>query len=152
MVCTSDTKRMAEHIALLIHQPCPDCGSSDALTINEDNSTKCFSCGVFKPGDSEQPPMIVMNNTNKTTPFIEGDYQALESRGIDEATCRKYRYQVGKHNGNKCHIANYYDIDGQKIAMLVKSSDAQGSLTTSLGRTYGLTLRLTLRLLSLKGK
>lgn len=60
--------------------------------------------------------MIVMDNTNKTTPFIEGDYQALESRGIDEATCRKYRYQVGNHNGNKCHIANYYDIDGQKIA------------------------------------
>ena len=116
MVCTSNTKRMAEPTALLNHQPCPDCGSSDALTINEDNSTKCFSCGVFKRGDSEQPPMIVMDNTNKNIPFIEGDYQALESRGIDEATCRKYRYQVGNHNGNKCHIANYYDIDGQKIA------------------------------------
>jgi len=60
--------------------------------------------------------MIVMDNTNKNFPFIEGSYQALESRGIDEATCRKYRYQVGYHNGNKCHIANYYDIDGQKIA------------------------------------
>lgn len=31
------------------HQPCPDCGSSDALAINEDGSSKCFSCGVFTP-------------------------------------------------------------------------------------------------------
>lgn len=31
------------------HQPCPDCGSSDALAVNEDGSSKCFSCGVFTP-------------------------------------------------------------------------------------------------------
>lgn len=31
-----------------IHQPCPDCGSSDALSINEDGSTKCFKCGVYR--------------------------------------------------------------------------------------------------------
>lgn len=39
--------------AVSIHQPCPSCGSSDALSINEDGSTKCYSCGEFKPGSSD---------------------------------------------------------------------------------------------------
>ena len=30
----------------LSHQPCADCGSSDALMINDDGSTYCFSCGT----------------------------------------------------------------------------------------------------------
>ena len=32
-----------------LHQPCPLCGSSDAVGINEDDSAKCFSCGEFMP-------------------------------------------------------------------------------------------------------
>ena len=31
------------------HQPCPECSSSDACSINEDGSAKCFSCGEFFP-------------------------------------------------------------------------------------------------------
>ena len=44
------------------HQPCPDCGSSDALCINEDRSTKCFSCGKFTP----KPKNIVPMSNNYT--------------------------------------------------------------------------------------
>ena len=33
------------------HLQCPDCGSSDALAVNEDGSSKCFSCGVFRPSE-----------------------------------------------------------------------------------------------------
>ena len=29
------------------HVACPKCGSSDAVSVNEDGSAKCFSCGVF---------------------------------------------------------------------------------------------------------
>ena len=32
-----------------LHQPCPLCGSSDAVGINADDSAKCFSCGEFMP-------------------------------------------------------------------------------------------------------
>ena len=31
------------------HLPCPACGSSDALSVNEDGSAKCFSCDKFFP-------------------------------------------------------------------------------------------------------
>ena len=31
------------------HLPCPSCKSSDALSLNEDGSAKCFSCDKFFP-------------------------------------------------------------------------------------------------------
>jgi len=33
-----------------IHQPCPDCGSSDALAQYDDLHTHCFSCGKTTQG------------------------------------------------------------------------------------------------------
>jgi len=35
------------------HQPCPDCGSSDALAMYDDDHTYCFSCGVYMEGGGE---------------------------------------------------------------------------------------------------
>ena len=32
-----------------LHKPCPVCNSSDACSINEDGSAKCFSCDEFFP-------------------------------------------------------------------------------------------------------
>ena len=29
------------------HKPCPECGGSDPVSINENGSAKCFSCGTF---------------------------------------------------------------------------------------------------------
>ena len=29
------------------HKPCPVCDSSDACSVNEDGSAKCFSCDTF---------------------------------------------------------------------------------------------------------
>ena len=38
-----------------LHQPCPNCGSSDALSVYADGGAKCFSCGwvwkQFEKGD-----------------------------------------------------------------------------------------------------
>ena len=36
-----------------VHQPCPLCGSSDAVGVNEDGSAKCFSCDSFMPNYNE---------------------------------------------------------------------------------------------------
>lgn len=35
-----------------LHQQCDDCGSSDALSMNEDGSSYCFSCAKFTPSES----------------------------------------------------------------------------------------------------
>ena len=39
------------------HVPCSLCNSSDAVSVNEDGSAKCFSCGAFFP-DYETPEKV----------------------------------------------------------------------------------------------
>ena len=90
------------------HQPCPLCNSSDALSINSDGSTKCFSCGEFTPSKKQT---ITMPSV-----FIRGGIVAITARGIYEEACRKYDYRVGQHNGRPCHIATYYDEKNKAIA------------------------------------
>ncbi len=36
------------------HQPCPACGSHDALTIYEDGHSYCFSCNTYFGSDKEE--------------------------------------------------------------------------------------------------
>ncbi len=126
---------MAEPVAAAIHQPCPDCGSSDALTINVDGSTKCFSCGIWKYGGKE---ISVSPAANTHTRMINGEYQALPSRGIHAETCKKYGYQVGHYNGSPCHIANYYDTSGERIAQKYRMKDktfrSKGKPTSFFGQ------------------
>jgi twinkle protein len=98
-------------VALKTHQPCEDCGSSDALTINVDGSSKCYSCGEFKP-NGNRVAEIPDSEPMKRNGFIQGECSALPSRFINEDTCRKYNYKVGALNGKPCHIANYYNLDG----------------------------------------
>ena len=35
-----------------LHQECADCGSSDALSYNEDGSSYCFACATYTPPES----------------------------------------------------------------------------------------------------
>ena len=45
------------------HLPCPLCSSSDAVSVNADNSAYCFSCQEFiKEYDMELQPSITTNN------------------------------------------------------------------------------------------
>ena len=74
------------------HQPCPDCGSSDALLINDDGSTKCYSCGKFTPshdGASSQ------NAKKPPTEFLKGKAAAIASRNLSKETCSKFKYMTG---------------------------------------------------------
>ena len=78
-------------------QPCNDCNSSDALCINEDRSTKCFSCGKFTP----KPNVVPMNNNYTTPPTVpptetvhNGTYATLSDRGISKETATKYGVKV----------------------------------------------------------
>jgi len=52
--------------------------------------------------------------------LIQGEYAALNKRKITEATCKKFHYQVGEHNGKNCHIANYYNSSGDIVAQKIR--------------------------------
>ena len=121
----SDTRRMDELTAIATHQPCHDCGSSDALSHNADGSTKCYSCGIFTPSrkrNGDTPPTPKMQNVSSLG-FVQGKFMDITPRGIQKDTCVKYSYQIGELNGKPCHIANYRNMDGTQIAQKYRFAD-----------------------------
>jgi twinkle protein len=102
------------------HEPCPDCGSSDALTIYEEN-TYCFSCEAYrKIDDGEVNTNVTYINEGNFKPMVaiqqkfESDklrYGPIIDRKIDVDTCRKYNVKLGSIKGKECHVYPYYDKD-----------------------------------------
>jgi twinkle protein len=81
-----------------VHQPCPLCGSSDAVGVNEDGSAKCFSCDSFMPNYyelCEGKNMEAKPQTIKQPDSIEvGSFSALTDRKITKDTAQKYGVKV----------------------------------------------------------
>lgn len=110
---------MADLESTLTHQPCPDCGSSDALTVNTDGSTKCFSCGKFTPSTNHTTHIP----TQMTNNFISGEVVDLPHRKINRETCKHFGYKIGTLNGEPCHIASYRNMDGATVAQKYRFKD-----------------------------
>jgi len=95
------------------HKSCPDCGSSDALAVYEDNSTFCFSCEKPTKGSTgEEPQWTEEDNPKATQAFLEGTYQPLAKRGLTVTTCKKFDYRVSKLSGTPVQVACYFDSKG----------------------------------------
>ena len=80
-----------------VHQPCPLCGSSDAVGVNQDGSAKCFSCGEFifdYEGACRGKDMTTITKPKTEYKELdnvnEGSFIALTDRGISQATAQKY--------------------------------------------------------------
>ena len=113
-----------------LHKPCPVCNSSDACSINEDGSAKCFSCGEFFPNyydtTGEVMPMTATVTKFKTRKenVLEvpkhGIFTRIEHRNISEKTARKYGVKIVQ-NGNEIgdQIFPYY-ADNQLVATKIK--------------------------------
>ena len=81
---------MSEESEFLRHEPCPDCGSSDALSVYDDGHTYCFSCEKWTPGDGQEAP----KERSSGAFHYHGDFASIRSRKISEATCRKFNVRV----------------------------------------------------------
>ena len=81
------------------HQPCPKCGSSDALLINDDGSTKCFSCGEFTPSEESSSPQREAKAIPKE--FLKGHSLDIDSRKLKAETCKRYKYNTGTYKGKE---------------------------------------------------
>lgn len=78
------------------HLPCPECKSSDAVSVNEDGSAKCFSCEAFFPnytGD-KKPTVSTPNQQSKTLNVNGGSFGQLSDRSISVSTAKKYGVKV----------------------------------------------------------
>ena len=75
------------------HLPCPACGSSDALSVNENGSAKCFSCDEFFPKGVEDTGTKKNNSMTKTVRELNvhgGVFAKLTDRSIARETAEKY--------------------------------------------------------------
>jgi twinkle protein len=105
------------------HQPCPDCGSSDALAYYPEN-TYCFSCKAHRhlkstgEIDHSIPVTYIEKGTFKPMATVQQQFNSdrlnfspIIDRKIDVDTCRKYGVKQGTANGKACHVYPYYDKD-----------------------------------------
>ena len=103
------------------HLPCPLCSSSDAVSVNADNSAYCFSCQEFiKEYDMElQPTTTQSKNEYEVKDFMkDSNYAEIIDRNISEDTCKKFGVTVKMDNMGTItnHYYPYHDIQGAKIA------------------------------------
>jgi len=91
---------------LVTHQPCQDCGSSDALTVYEWGS-KCFSCGQTRRNSQEYSPKLtkVVSTMTNVHDIV---YSSISERGLTRDTC--LTYGVGKKDSH--YYFPYYDGEG----------------------------------------
>ena len=103
------------------HQPCSDCGSHDALLINDDGSTKCYSCGTYHKANDECPQ--AKNPVSLPTDFIKGIAKGIEDRCISKSVCQKFKYNCADYKGEEVQIATYRDLSGQPKFQKVRYSN-----------------------------
>jgi twinkle protein len=111
------TKTKENEANFLKHGPCPECGSSDAVGIYDDGHGHCFSCQAHF-NDYEKPAAVPKPSLPPTSPhdgLTELSFSGLTSRGITEATCKFWNYQIGHYQGRPVQVANYR-LDGGNVS------------------------------------
>ena len=89
------------------HLPCPLCSSSDAVSVNADNSAYCFSCNEYiRDYNLEQEPTTINREHEKKDFVGQSDFAEIVDRNIKSDTCKKYGVTVKIDSmGN---ITNHY--------------------------------------------
>lgn len=123
----SRTKHPRSEGTFLRHARCPDCGSSDALSVYTDGHTYCFSCEAYHPGtdvgeegEEMAAPTQQDQHRHHLKLISDGVYQALPKRHLQEATLVKFGYTVGSYMGQTVHIAPYYGQNGLLVAQHIR--------------------------------
>lgn len=122
----------------LYHEPCPNCGSSDACGVFDDGHRYCYSCCTYFKPDGTQGWLKAEKKTmsKECIPLGVLNTSSLNARKINQDTCSKFKYMTGVYNGTPCQVANYYDdsgnIVGQKLRFPDKSFAVLGKISNRL--------------------
>lgn len=87
-------RKLEESPLVQKHLPCPDCGSSDALSIRKDGSTYCFSC---------------TKNTRPTTQTTYDSFEEMEQQ-MDFSTVQTLRSFPLSSRGISLETVAHYDV------------------------------------------
>lgn len=109
-----------DETAILTHQPCDDCGSSDALSIYHDH-TFCYSCRKTRRTNMEDVESV--DHPKPSGELMRVSYTALPKRKITEETARFWSYGAVEKNGRKVQCAQYLDDNRQVVAQKLRYPD-----------------------------
>ena len=107
------------------HLPCPKCGGSDPVSVDEKGNGYCFSCNTFLR-DYEGGETITSKITDfktykrNTMNYSDGSFSALSDRNITLDTVKKYGVKSISDSSNKTvtHFYPYYngnEMGGAKV-------------------------------------
>ena len=119
------------------HEPCPSCGSSDALSRYSDNHAICFSCQHYIHGDNSAPSHL---SKPKTRPLeMTGTISAIQDRRISMDVAKRYGVTV-EHGTDGAIIKHHYpyhnhagnEVVGTKVRnVATKEFYSTGDLSTA---------------------
>lgn len=102
------------------HQPCPDCGSSDAFCLYSDG-TYCFSCKRKKKLDGleyEEDEEDTKRMSSIPKLISTGIVKEIPERNITKFTCTKYNVMIGDDGK---HIYPYYNENMEHVASKIRT-------------------------------
>ncbi len=105
---------MTEEAVFVKHEPCNNCGSSDANSLYSDGHYYCFSCQTYTPAEGINLNSQLLNMTNVN---FKGEPEALRKRGLSAETCKKFRIH---RDGNTLRFP-YFTGDGVLAGFKVKN-------------------------------
>jgi len=130
-------------IGKLIHQPCNHCSSSDAMTINEDGSTKCYSCGEFTPVKTrvkKDQPEDVFLLTDSIDKYSKLPYGELIDRGISKSIGELYKVKVEYYESNGEVAKHFYPYTKGGSTVGYKIRNVDGKIFYTVGDVKGVEL------------
>lgn len=106
------------------HLPCPDCGGSDPLAINEDGSSYCFSCATYTRSEDKITDFKTYQRNSVLDSNVGGEFYALTDRGIRIETAKKYGVRsVKTANGSIVEHSYPYYVNNEQVASKIRKSD-----------------------------
>ena len=118
------------------HLPCPLCGGSDPVSVDEKGHGYCFSCNThiknYKEGESPTDVTDFKTYQRNSMNSLEGNFVELTDRNISLNTAKKYGVKAVVNSSNVPikHMYPYYianEIAGTKIRSNTKEFSWEGS-------------------------
>lgn len=119
------------------HEPCPNCGSSDAHGLYSDGHRYCFACETYTKGDGSVSEPSQSKPKTDLIPLSRIAHDPIQSRRIVEETTKHFRYGVSSYNGKPCQVATYFDDQQRPVCQKLRFKDKEFKL---LGDTSKLPL------------
>jgi len=109
-----------EEVEFLHHEPCSNCGSSDAAGRYSNGRLYCYSCQTTLEKGSNEQQHIPKAESKFESIKVTGEIHALSKRRIREETAKHWNYRTGTLGDQPAQFAYYYNKDEPHVPIAVK--------------------------------